>query len=131
MRIRHQDGWVEERGSRVKRWYGHYYRYLIDESGKETRVHVGVQLGEKSKMRKFEAADKLRKIITSVTKAQPKPSEQTLVWFVRERFLPMRHAQWAPSLRGKRIFITWSSTFCQSSGVKRFAKLKNSIARSF
>jgi hypothetical protein len=31
MRIRHQDGWVEERGSRVKRWYGHYYRYLIDE----------------------------------------------------------------------------------------------------
>ncbi len=104
MRARHQDGWVEERGSLVKRWYGHYYRYLIDESGKETRIHVGVQLGEKSKMRKFEAADKLRKIITSVTKGQPKPSAQTLAWFVRERFLPMRQAQWASSTRETNLY---------------------------
>jgi integrase len=104
MRTRHQDGWVEERGTRVKRWYGHYYRYMIDESGKETRIHVGVQLGEKSKMRKFEATDKLRKIITSVTKAQPKPSAQTLAWFVRERFLPMRQAQWASSTRETNLY---------------------------
>jgi hypothetical protein len=32
MRARHQDGWVEERGSRVRQWYGHYYRYLVMKS---------------------------------------------------------------------------------------------------
>ena len=48
MRTRHQEGWVEERGSRHKRWYGHYYIYVTDESGKETRRHIGVQLGEKN-----------------------------------------------------------------------------------
>ena len=117
MRIRHQDGWVEERGSRVKRWYGHYYRYLINESGKETRVHVGVQLGEKSKMRKFEAADKLRKIITSVTKAQPKPSAQTLVWFVRERFLPRERAQ-ACERRSRRRNGQYSGTNQRADTVK-------------
>jgi integrase len=104
MRTRHQEGWVEERGTRVKRWYGHYYRYLTDESGKEARRHVGVLLGEKSKMRKWAAEEKLRKIIASVTKAQPKPSAQTLEWFVRERFLPMRQAQWARSTNETNLY---------------------------
>jgi len=104
MRTRHQDGWVEERGTRVKRWYGHYYRYLTDAAGKETRQHVGVQLGEKSTMRKFAAEDKLRKIIASVTKAQPNPSTLTLEWFVQERFLPMRQAQWAGSTRETNLY---------------------------
>src|SRR5215470_1662125 len=40
MRTRHQEGWVEERGTRQKRWYGHYYIYEIDASGKETRRHI-------------------------------------------------------------------------------------------
>jgi integrase len=104
MRTRHQDGWVEERGTRVCHWYGHYYRYLTDAAGKETRQHVGVVLGEKSKMRKFEAVDKLRKIIASMTKAQPKPNALTLAWFVTERFLPMRSAQWAPSTRETNLY---------------------------
>ena len=104
MRTRHQDGWVEERGSRHKRWYGHYYVYVADESGKETRRHIGVQLGEKAKLRKWEAEDKLRKIIASATKAQPKPNSITLEWFTRERFLPMRRAQWAPSTRETNLY---------------------------
>jgi len=104
MRTRHQDGWVEERGSRHKRWYGHYYVYVTDESGKEIRRHIGVQLGEKAKLRKWEAEGKLRKIIASATKAQPKPNSLTLDWFTRERFLPMRQAQWAPSTRETNLY---------------------------
>jgi len=104
MRTRHQNGWVEERGSRHKRWYGHYYIYEADASGKETRRHIGVQLGEKAKLRKWEAEDKLRKIIASATKAQPKPNSLTLDWFTRERFLPMRQPQWALSTRETNLY---------------------------
>jgi integrase len=104
MRTRHQDGWVEERGLRHKRWYGHYYIYVADESGKETRRHIGVQLGEKAKLRKWEAEEKLRKIIASATKAQPKPNSLTLDWFTRERFLPMRQPQWELSTRETNLY---------------------------
>jgi integrase len=104
MRTRHQDGWVEERGSRHKIWYGHYFTYMADESGKETRRHIGVKLGEKAKLRKWEAETRLRKIIASATKAQPKPNSLTLDWFTRERFLPMRSAQWAPSTRETNLY---------------------------
>jgi integrase len=99
MRTRHQDGWVEERGSRNKRWYGHYYVYVTNESGKEIRRHVGVQLGEKAKLRKWEAEKKLRGIIAAHTKGQPRSDHQTFAWFTRERFLPMKSPLWAPSTR--------------------------------
>jgi hypothetical protein len=69
MRSRHQDGWVEERGNRLRRSYGHYYVYTVDEAGKEKRCHVGVSLGEKSKLRKWEAS---RKVIASATGSQPR-----------------------------------------------------------
>ena len=83
MRTRHQDGWVEERGTRVRRYYGHYYLYQQNCSGKEVRRHVGVQLGEKATMRKWEAEEKLRKIIAAVAKHQPTADHQTLAWFTR------------------------------------------------
>lgn len=98
MRTRHQDGWIELRGRR-KRWYGHYCIYVRDESGKEKRRHRGVYLGDKSRMRKWEAEDKLRKVIASAQKQQPVGDSLTLEWFVNERFLPMRAPQWAPSTR--------------------------------
>jgi integrase/recombinase XerD len=101
MRSRHQDGWVEERGARVKRWYGHYFVYTKDAEGKETRRHVGVQLGEKAKLRKWEAEGKLRGIIASTSKNQPR--DLTLDWFVREKFLPSRSPQWAPSTRETNV----------------------------
>ena len=64
MRIRHQEGRVELRG-KVGRWYGTYYVYVRDKNDKEVRRHVGVALGEKSKMRKFEAEAKLRYFIAA------------------------------------------------------------------
>jgi integrase len=99
MRTRHQDGWIEERGTRERIWYGHYFVYLADENGQEKRKHVGVRLGEKAKMRKFEAEEKLRKIIASVVKHQPTADHQTLGWFARERFLPMHSPQWAAATK--------------------------------
>ena len=104
MRTRHQDGWVEERGSKRRTWYGHYFVYQTDETGKETRRHLGISLGEKAKLRKWEAEAKLRKIISAATKAQPKPNALTLEWFTRERFLPMRLPQWAPSTRETNLY---------------------------
>ena len=104
MRSRHQNGWVEERGGSVKRWYGHYYVYEKDEQGNESRRHRGAYLGDKAKMRKWEATDKLRGIITAAAKFQPRPDFLTLEWFTRERFLPMRQAKWAPSTRETNLY---------------------------
>ena len=149
MRTRHQDGRVEERGKIRKRWYGTYYIYVPDAAGKEVRRHVGIALGDKSKLRKWEAEAKLRKFIAAAaaieeqlrrltaerglnpeeqaalqqkvqgivdaetdpelgaaraiaflnTWVQPAGDHLTLEWFTRERFLPMKEAQWAPSTR--------------------------------
>ena len=76
MRTRHQEGRVEERGKRKRRWYGHYYVYVINESGKEIRRHVGVSLGEKAKLTKWKAEEELRKIIASATGSQPRQRRQ-------------------------------------------------------
>lgn len=101
----HQKGWVEERGrTKLRCWYGHYFTYTVDQNGQETRRHIGVQLGEKAALRKWEAEDKLRKIIDAAAKAQPKPNELTLDWFTRERFLPMRQRQWAASTRETNLY---------------------------
>lgn len=97
MRTRHQDGWVEERGKKRKRWYGHFYVYVKDAAGKETREHRGVTLGEKSRIRKWEAEAELRKVIARHSKGQPAAEHQTMQWFVDERFLPMKMPLWAPS----------------------------------
>ncbi len=104
LRSRHQEGWIEERGTRQKRWYGHYYVYLGDGSGNEIRKHVGVQIGEKSKLRKWEAEKKVREIIAATAKHQPKPDDQTLAWFTRERFLPMKKPKWASSTRETNLY---------------------------
>jgi len=65
MRTRHQEGRVEERGETRKRWYGHYYVYVRDAAGKEVRRHVGVALGNKAEVRKWEAKEKLKKFIAA------------------------------------------------------------------
>jgi integrase len=104
MRSRHQEGWVEERGNRLRRWYGHYFVYVQDENGKEKRRHIGVSLGEKSKRRKWEAEQELRKIVAASSKERPVGNRLTLDWFTRERFLPMRQPQWAASTRETNLY---------------------------
>lgn len=102
MRTRHQDGWVEERGQKHKRWYGHYFVYVL-EAGREKRRHVGVALGEKTKLRKWEAEAKLRKIINAAMSGLPRSADQTLAWFTKERFLPMKMPQWEMSTRATNL----------------------------
>jgi len=135
MRARHQYGWLEVRGKRVKRWYGHYIVYQKGADAKERRRHIGVQLGAKAKLCKWEAKDKLseiimaasenippdqmrliiqaastdtieelRKKIKAASKSVPIGNGQTLAWFTRERFLPMREPQWAPSTRETNFY---------------------------
>lgn len=105
MRTRHQDGWVEERGRKVRRWYGHYYVYVKDAGGREVRQHRGIVLGEKAKLRKWEAENKLREEIKKATKGVPVGEGRTLAWFTQEKFVPMKAKSWAPSTRETNIYI--------------------------
>lgn len=96
-RARHQDGWVEERGKKRKTFYGHYFVRIAGPDGKDIRRHIGVKLGTKSEIRKWEAEAKLRSIIASATKVAPRTEDQTLRWFMVEKFLPMKAPSWQPS----------------------------------
>ena len=100
-RDRHQRGWVEETGARVKKWKGHYYVYVKQEDGSEVRRHRSVLLGVKSQVRKWEAQRELERIIERETGTRDARPDETvsLEWFVRERYLPMREGSWRESTK--------------------------------
>lgn len=100
-RDRHQRGWVEETGKRVKKWKGHYYVYVALEDGSEVRRHRSVVLGLKSRVRKWEAQQELERVIERETGSrQSRPDDSvSLEWFVRERYLPMREGSWRSSTK--------------------------------
>ncbi len=90
-RERHQDGWVEEVGKKVKKWKGHYYTY--DADGK--RHHHSADLGKKSGKTRWKAEEELRAIIQRETAVvQPAAGTDTLEWFWTNRFVPMQ--SWEP-----------------------------------
>jgi integrase len=100
MRARHQDGWVEERrGRRSRSWYGHYFEYVKDAQGKETRIHRGIRLGDKATMTKWKAEEKLRAEIGKTQKQKPVGAALTFEWFTRQQFLPMKQPKWTGSTR--------------------------------
>lgn len=94
-RERHQDGWVVLSGKRVKKWVGHWHPYRPD----GTRGHSKVVLGEKAKMLKWQAEDKLRAHIAAETKKQVKhpEGEPTLQSFWERTYLPSR--TWGPAMK--------------------------------
>lgn len=94
-RERHQDGWVVLSGKRVKKWIGHWMPYQPD----GTRSHTTVVLGEKVKMAKWQAEDKLRAHIAAETKKQIKhpDGEPTLQSFWERSYLPSR--TWSPAMK--------------------------------
>ncbi len=99
MRDRYQRGRVEERGGRRKKWYGHYFVYVM-EDGVEVRKHRGVVLGAKSELRKWEAQEKLRAIIEHETgTVNPIKEAVTFGWFYDNRFEPMRKGKWDDATR--------------------------------
>jgi len=104
-RSRHQRGFVEESGKRLRCWKGHYFVYERVPGGSEKRVHKAVILGEKSKLTKWAAEDKLRGIIakeTATVSVIPSP-EYTLRWFWEQRYRPMAEPTWKVSSRPKTI----------------------------
>ncbi len=100
-RSRHQRGWVEETGKRVRNWKGHFYVYERQPDGTEKRRHRAVILGPKSQMKKWEAERRLQAIIDKEsvgTNAEPF-AVCTLRWFWENRYRPLKEPSWKPSSR--------------------------------
>jgi len=95
MRPRCQDGWLKERGTKRKYWYGCYVVYQKDENGHDVRKETGEFLGYKSQMTKGEARKKLQRRIFEVTGKDVTPTDKVnLSWFWENRFRPMREQRW-------------------------------------
>jgi integrase len=116
-RTRHQKGWVEETGKRVRKWKGHFYVYVRQSDGTEKRQHRAVILGLKSEMRKWEAERKLRPAIEQEAGETRPSSEYTLGWFWRNRYRPLKEPRWKPSSAPKMVW------FIENYVIKPFANL--------
>lgn len=96
MRTRHQNGWVEE--TKARTWKAHWYEYVRDpETNTETRRHRSRVVGEKCKMRKFEAEQELNKILAplNATHSSLRDDRVSLRWFVEHRWLPSVEGGWS------------------------------------
>jgi integrase len=116
-RTRGQNGYLEEVGTKRKKWLGHYYVYVV-ENGIEHRRHRKITLGLKSDLSKKEARDKLRDFL-KVTPTRiiaddlsPKPASQaelkpspnyTLQEFWDQVYRPMKEPTWKESGRKEII----------------------------
>jgi integrase len=93
----HQKGWVSPRG---RKWYGYFRRTVIDpDTNKPKTVSTPVALGLKSEMTKFEARERLELEIKRLTgqiteDGVVRNGSVTLGWFVRNRYLPLKEADW-------------------------------------
>lgn len=94
-RDRHQEGWVEETGKKIKKWKGHFYIYRTGTDGKERRHHRAVIIGLKAQMRKWEAEKRLQEIINKENgpTAPKADADVTFSWFWQWRYLPVRSAK--------------------------------------
>jgi integrase len=95
----HQRGWVVARG---KKWYGYFRKTVLDPVTNEQIVNVApVILGLKSQLSKFQARELLEQEITKQTGQNlggrvMNDGSVTFGWFVRNRFLPLKEANWKP-----------------------------------
>ena len=93
----YQRGWIVLRG---RKWYGYFRREVIDPETNEAKATVvPVVLGAKSELSKFEAREALEREIAKVTGTAPSErsavtASTTFGWFVRNRFLPLKEADW-------------------------------------
>jgi len=93
----HQKGWVVARG---KKWYGYFRRTVMDVASNEIKTKiVPVVLGAQSQMTKFKAHEALEREIAKLTGQSNgnrivNDGSVTFGWFVRNRFFPLKEAQW-------------------------------------
>ena len=105
----HQKGWVVLRG---KKWYGYYRRTVLDPIKNEQKVDtVSVILGQKSQLTKFQSRERLEQEIAKQNGQTPggrvmNDGAVTFGWFVRNRFLPLKEANWKPeTAKVKKLLI--------------------------
>jgi integrase len=93
----YQKGWVSIRG---KKWYGYFRRTALDaETNEPKTISIPVALGLKSEMTKTQARQKLESEIVRLTgqtieDGTVKNGTVTFGWFVRNRYLPLKEADW-------------------------------------
>jgi len=94
----YQRGYVTARG---KKWYGYFRRTVLDPSTKEQKsIRVTVVLGPKSQLNKSKAREALEREMTKRTGQTSNggrvmnDSSVTFGWFVRNRFYPLKEANW-------------------------------------
>jgi integrase len=109
MRKSHQRGWVVLRG---KKWYGYYRRTVLDPLTNEHKVDViPIVLGPKSALTKFHARERLEQEVMKQTGGDSgirvmNDGSVTFGWFVRNRFFPLKEANWKPeTAKVKRLII--------------------------
>jgi integrase len=105
----YQKGWIRPKG---KKWYGYYeVKQTNPETGQEEwKTAAPITLGLRSQMNKFQARDALATEIAKRTGTAPKPQADmkviTFVWFVRNRWLPLKDASWkGETARDKKCMI--------------------------
>lgn len=92
-------GWVSVRG---KKWYGYFRRTVLDpETNEQRTAATPIALGLKSEMTKTQAREKLQREIVRLTgqtndDGSVKNGTVKFGWFVRNRFLPLKEADWRP-----------------------------------
>lgn len=93
----YQKGWVSLRG---KKWYGYFRRTILDpETQQPKTISLPVPLGLKGEMTKPQAREKLASEITRLSgqiteDGSVKNGTVTFGWFVRNRYLPLKEADW-------------------------------------
>ncbi len=105
----YQKGWLRPKG---KKWYGYYeVTRLNPETGEpEWRTAAPIVLGLRSELTKFQARDALAAEIAKRTgptaSLQAEMKVITFGWFVRNRWLPLKEANWKEeTARDKKCII--------------------------
>jgi len=106
----YQKGTVFLQGAREKKWYGKFRVYFNGRDGEEVERTRKVVLGPKSELRKWEAEEKLQRIIREengkdgATPAPKADDSVTFGWFVTEKYLPMYRGRWRLPTKKKTEF---------------------------
>ena len=105
----YQKGWIRPKG---KKWYGYYeVKRINPETGQEEWwTEAPILLGLRSKLNKFQARDALATEIARRRGTTAKPQANmrvvTFGWFVRNRWLPLKEANWKEeTARDKKCII--------------------------
>jgi integrase len=105
----YQKGWVRPKG---KKWYGYYEvkTFNPETSREEWKTAAPITLGLRCQMTKFQARDALMTEIAKRTGNIPKPQTDmkviTFGWFFRNRWLPLKEADWKEeTARDKKSII--------------------------